>query len=233
MSTYATTPAYCTDEDVAVYSPGDVEILTPAGATLAAGTDGVFDALTPWTLTSASVDFEAQGVAAGMLVVLKGGTNGGEGGGQTIKGSGVHFAVGSVATTSLTLRRIGFPDGVGQPPGPAAGATAIDFRVCSLSPQIGQASDQLNRLYGIDAASLCHTVDDLRDRKDLELATVLTVLINQYGMGTRTGDGDFAAKLKTLEARLAAVTSRVQIRWKPTTCCLPPAGPSRVRILRG
>lgn len=233
MSTYATTPGYCTDEDIAVYSPGDVEILTPAGATLAAGKDGAFDALDPWTLTSATVDFEAQGVAAGMLVVLKGGTNGGEGGGQTIKGSNVHYAVGSVATTSLTLRRIGFGDGVGQPPGPSDGATAIDFRVCSLAPQIAQASDQINRTHGIDAASLCHTTEHLRDLKDLELITVLTVLVRLYVVNNRTADGDFAMKYKNLKDELAAVTSRVQIRWKPTTCCLPPAGPSRVRILRG
>jgi hypothetical protein len=230
MPTYSTTPAYCTDEDIAVYSPGDVAILTPEAATLASGSDGVFAEDTPWVLTSESVDFEAQGVAAGMLVVLKGGTSGAS---QLIRGSGANFAVSAVAGGSLTLRRIGFADGVGQAPGPPAGATAVDFRVCSLAPQIAQASDQLNRLYGIDAASLCHTPDDLRDLKDLELATVLTVLINQYGMGTRTGDGDFAAKLKTLETRLAAVMSRVQVRWKPATCCIPPAGPSRVRILRG
>lgn len=230
--TYSTSPAYCTDEDVAVYSPGDIEVLTPRGATIAAGRDGEFDADSPWILTSATVDFEAQGVKPSMLVVLEGGKVVGTDA-QLIAGSGGQFAVGSVAGKFLTLRRIGFPDAVGQPPGGTAGATSVGFRACSLSPQIGQASDEINRRYGVDAAQIYRGPDYLADVKALELATILTVLTRQYTVNNRVGDGDFAMKMKQLGKELDAVLHRIQLRWKPPADAAPPASIFRMRINRG
>lgn len=230
--TYATSPAYCTDEDIAVYSPGDVEILTPKSATIAAGRDGEFAAGSPWVLTSPTIDFEAQGVKPSMLVVLDGGkVVGAEA--QLIAGSGGQFAVGSVAGKFLTLRRIGFPDAVGQPPGGSTGAAMVGYRVCSLSPQIGQAADQINRRYGVDAAQLYRGPDHLADMKALELATILTVLTRQYTVNNRTNDGDFAMKMKHLGKELDAVLARIQLRWKPPADAAPPSSVFRMRINRG
>lgn len=231
--TYATAPAYCTDEDIAVYSPGDAAILTPASAVVAGGADGAFAPDSPWTLSSASVDFEAQGARRSMLVVLEGGTATGGGAASVFKGSGQHFAVEAAVGKTLTLRRIGFPAGVGQPPGPAGGAAGVRFAVCTLGPQIGQASDEINRRFGVDAAIAGRGPLDLADARDLELATVLTVLARQYTVNTRTGDGDFAYKLRTIRADLDAVLARLQLRWRPPGDGSAPASMFGMRIARG
>jgi hypothetical protein len=61
---------YATDEDIALRASTDFTALCPRDQVLAAGTDGVFAASDPWTLTSTSVDFAAFGLAPGLLARL-------------------------------------------------------------------------------------------------------------------------------------------------------------------
>ena len=77
---------YATDEHIAVRATGDFTVLCPDWQRVAAGVDGVFAADAPWTLTSASVDFEAAGVASGHVISLTAPK-------ATFKGSGELLAV--------------------------------------------------------------------------------------------------------------------------------------------
>lgn len=219
---------YCTDEDIAIYAPSDVHILTPKSSAIASGLDGRFEAGGRWTLISDSADFGAQGVQPRSLIHLEGGGSGA----NAIPGSGQHFAVGAVDGHNLWLRRIGFAEGTGQPPGPDLGATGVKFTVFSLAPQINAASDEINRRYGIDPRSINRSPTALDDVAALKLATVLTVLVRQYTAGTRTHDGDFALKLRRYTIDLDAVLAKIQLRWRPPSSA-PPSSTFRMKINRG
>ncbi|WP_165251168.1 hypothetical protein [Paludisphaera soli] len=221
---YPLATVYCTDEDLAIRCPTDLRILTPADSLAAAGSDGAFAAGLPWTLGSATVDFEAQGVAPGSLIHLEGGA---------IRGSGGYFVVDSVAGPVVGLRRIGMASGLGQPPAPAAGMTGVRFAVTTLAPQIEQASDELNRRFGIDPTSSLRGPTAVYDLRELQEAAMLTVLLRQYTLSTRTGDGDFAFKVRELKASLDAAAARLQVRWGPTGSDAPTSGVFGMRIVRG
>ncbi len=198
-----------TDEDVAVRASGDFPILCPKDQKLAYGTDGVFDAGSRWTLTSATVPFSTYGVADGHVI-------------QLVK-AGVFspplemFVVTSATTGNVVLRRKGMTDSTGQPPGPAAGTTGVTFTVATLYPQIEDASYDLYRRFGIDDAVAGRTAASLYDVREARQACVLTVLKNQYlAMARQAGESsdDFAAKAKKIEAELSDLLARLAIHWQ-------------------
>lgn len=197
---------YCTDEDVAVRACGDFGILCPKFQLLASGTDGVFTAGSPWSITSASNTFA--NVAAGNVVIL-------EGPRPNFTGDGEIFGVASVAAGVLTLKRIGLDPGVGTPPGPTSGGlTAVVFKVRTLQPQINSACLDLNMTFGIDP-NIANKSPGLIYDPNLELnqAAVLTVLQRQYAMEVRSERGDFALKLRQIETDLAALKGRMTVKW--------------------
>src|SRR5262245_5648288 len=128
-----TLPVYATDEDIAVRAGGDFILLAPPWQQMAAGTDGVFASGAPWVLTSASVDFQANGVQPNQVVLLSAPRTSFPGGGRLL-------AIDSVASGAITLRRLHKELNVGQPPAPAAGLTSVAFSVTTLDPQIEEAS---------------------------------------------------------------------------------------------
>ena len=71
MATVAS--ALCTDEAIAIRALGDFPTLVPAGQRFAFGTDGSFSATSggSWVLSSASVNFANNQVAAGNIMLLK------------------------------------------------------------------------------------------------------------------------------------------------------------------
>ncbi len=71
MSTATIPIPYATDEDIALRASADFSLLCPRDQKVAAGSDGAFSTSDPWTLTSASADFNALGVAAGQVVQLR------------------------------------------------------------------------------------------------------------------------------------------------------------------
>jgi hypothetical protein len=202
---------YATDEDVALRASSDFPTLCPRDQKLASGTDGAFSPNDPWTLTSSSADFAAQGVAAGNVVQLTKPTS-------AFRPPGEALAVLSASANGLTLRRKGQPAGVGQPPSPPGGLVGVEFAVMTLGPQIEAASYDLNRRYGIDDLVAGRRPADLYDPREVQQATVLTVLYRQYlDMSREAGDqGDtFAAKARAVKAELDDLLARVVVRWGP------------------
>lgn len=217
---------YCTDEALAIRCSGDHVVLTPDANVIAEGDDGLILPADRWTLTSVKVDFEAQGVVSGTLIHLRDK-------GRKIKGSGVVLVVESTAGKSATLRRIGMTAGVGQPPAPAEGLTDVEFKAATLAPQIEQASDEINRRFGIDPAVASRSPEWAYDLRELEEATMLTVLHRQYMIDARTSDGDFPLKVKEIGKTLDAALARLQLKWGPRGDSQAPSSVFGMRMVRG
>lgn len=196
---------YATDEHVAIRARGDFVTLCPDWQTTASGADGVIDALAPWTLTSASVDFAAQGVQAGNVILLSRPA-------ATFPGGGQLFAVDAVDAGTLTLRRIGQPTGVGQPPAPA-GVADVVFKIPTMAAQIEEASFQLNAKWSIDENLARRAPSLVYDLRVLRRACVLHVLYDAYSSEIRGKDGDFPVKLQQIANELREVNGLIQIRW--------------------
>jgi hypothetical protein len=206
-----TTPVYCTDEDILVHAGGDFAILCPPWQQMAVGTDGTFAPGSPWVLSSATVDFAANGVSPNQVVWLTAPKAQFPGGGQFL-------AIDSVTGNSITLRRPHKDLFVGQPPAPIAGLTTVTFTISTLDPQSEDASFDLKRRFAIDdtvGGDLSRSSSWVYDLRDLRMATVLSVLHDRYTMETRTDKGDFAIKIKRIRQQLDDVLGRVQIRWGP------------------
>ncbi len=197
---------YATDESIAIRASGDFAMLCPDWQKLASGVDGVFTAASPWLLSSASVDFAAAGVAAGHVVLLRKPA-------PVFKGSGELLAVDSASGQGVVLRRLGAALNMGQPPGPSAGVTGVEFLLATLDPQIEEACFDLNRRFGIDPNVAGRTPGDVYDLRDLRQACVLTVLMQRYAAETRGSQGDFALKLAQVRQELSEVLARLTLRW--------------------
>jgi hypothetical protein len=202
----ALSTVYATDEDVAVRAGSDFLDLVPHDQVNAQGTDGVFATGDPWVLSSASVDFEAQGVAPGHVVVLNGPR-------PQFTTSGTRLAVGSVSGHSVTLRRLGKPPGAGHPPGPAAGLTGVAFVAASLDPQTESASYEINQRKFIDPNFPNRTPSDFYDARQLQQLAVLTVLERQYSTMPRSGSGDWSMKLQNVQNDRKVLDSWMQVKW--------------------
>jgi len=203
-----TTPVYATDEDIAVRAGGDFVTLCPLWQQMAYGVDGVFAANAPWVLSSASVNFQSNGVLPNQVVQLTSPKSQYPGGGQLL-------AIDSVSGSSVTLRRLHQDLNVGQPPAPAAGLTGVAFTVNTLSPQVEEASWDLKRRFSVDENIADRSSSWIYDLRDLRMATILTVLHERYIAETRSDKGDFARKIGLIKSQLAEVLDRVQIRWGP------------------
>lgn len=206
-----TTPVYCTDEDVLVHAGGDFALLCPPWQQMAAGSDGVFAPGAPWVLTSASVDFQANGVNPNQVVWLTAPKS-------QFPGGGHFLAIDSVSGNGVTLRRPYKDLGVGQPPAPAAGLTGVSFVVNTLDPQIAEASYDLKQRYAIDdlmGGDLARSSSWIYDLQVLRVATIYSVLLERYTQETRTDRGDFEKKVVRFRQKLDDALARLQIRWGP------------------
>jgi len=202
-----------TDEDIAVRASGDFAALCPKDQTLAAGTDGVFNPGDPWTLRSASVDFHGFGLAPGQMARLAKPST-------CFGANGELFAIAAVGPGSITLRRKGQAAGIGQPPGPAAGLTGVEFSARTLGPQIARASYDLDLRFGIDDLVVGRRSVDLYDPVELREAVVLTVLYRQYqdqsrqfASGSERPDDWYAAKARIIKEELDDLLDRLALKW--------------------
>lgn len=206
-----TSPVYCTDEDILVYAGGDFALLCPAWQQMAAGVDGVFAPGSPWVLTSASTDFQANGVAPNQVVWLTAP--------RTLYPGGGHFlAIDSVSGNSITLRRPYKDLGVGQPPAPMAGQTGVAFTINTLDPQSAEASYELKQRYAIDdnpEISELRASSWIYDLQVLRVATVYSVLVERYSQECRSDRGDFKDKIDRFRQKRDDAISRIQVRWGP------------------
>ena len=220
-----TTPVYATDEDVAAFIGGDFVTLCPPWQQCAQGIDGVFAAGTPWTLTSASVNFQANGVSPNQVVQLTAPK-------AQYPGSGALFAVDTILGNTITLRRLHQDLNVGQPPAPAGGLSAVAFAINTLFPQLEEASFSLKRRFGIDENVTYRSSQWVYDLRDLRMATVFHVLLDRYAFESRGDKGDFAIKIERVRARLDDVLSRVQVRWGAQGNSAPPSTVFSCKITR-
>ncbi|MDG3005506.1 hypothetical protein [Paludisphaera mucosa] len=200
-------------------------MLAPAWQKVAQGTDGAFSPGVPWSLTSATVDFQAAGVRPGHVVQLRKPPS-------VFKGAGEIFAVANATGSALTLRRIGMGAGLGAPPSPPVGLSGVEFLIATLDPQIDEASFELNRRFAIDPLWPGRTPAELRDARELRQACVLGVLARRYAAETRGEQGDFALKLRQAEAELSEALARLEVRWGPGTTDRPSSSIFSTRIVR-
>lgn len=210
----ATSPVYCSDEDVFVRCTGDFAIIAPQSQQLAAGIDGYFNANDQWRLNSATNDFQLQGVQAQNIVWLKGPN-------QAFRGSGIFMAVDSVAGTSMVLRRPNAGLYVGMPPVSVDGLTGVTFEIQTLYPQIEEASYQLKQVkFMIDEAIAYRSSNWIyKGAEDnyriLRSLCVLQVLIDRYTAEIREERGDFELKRRTFGAEHKELMGKVQVKWGP------------------
>ena len=204
---------YATDEDIALRASTDFSALCPRDQLLASGTDGAFLASDPWTLRSTTVNFQAFGLAPGQVVRLTKPTT-------SFGAGGEHFAILSVSTGAITLRRKGQLPGLGQPPSSSGGLLNVEFAVRTLRPQIELACYDLDRRFGIDGAIAGRRSADLRDPRQLREAVVLTVLYKQYldqsrqfAGASNAPDDVYAAKSRIAKAELDELLDRIALQW--------------------
>lgn len=202
------TPAYATDEDIALRAPADFGRLCPGDQKIAGGSDGAFSPGARWTLTCPSAAFLDQGVAPGQIVRLTGPP-------AVFRAPGEAFAVDSAGAGAIVLRRKGQPLGAGQPPGPASGASGVEFGIATLAPQIARAGDELDRLIGLDGRDPSARATDRLDPVDVRTIVVLAVLHRRHldlsGAERNGGDAD-AEKARMFKSELEEILARVAIR---------------------
>lgn len=197
---------YATDEDVVALAGADFQVLADRWHKFASGADGVFVAGDPWTLTSASNDFVAQGLLANMVVqLLKPAAN--------FPGSGDLLAIEAVSARSLGLRRVGEAAGVGQAPAPAAGLAGVVFLVTSLRRQIEDTSYLLNEQFTIDPNLPLRSPGDIYDLRVMRRLTVYQVVLRQYASQNRSAKGDFADKVAYYQEAYQAELAAAALRW--------------------
>jgi hypothetical protein len=209
------TTVWATDEDLAVRATGDFQDLAPKWQCNASGADGVFAAGPTWVLTSASVDFAAQGLAPGHVVVLNAPR-------PYFTDTGSPFAVDSVNGHSVTLRRLGKPPGVGQPPAPAAGLSGVSFVSNTLDPQTESVTYEINRRWGIDPLLPDQTPADLYDPRTFQQLCVVKVLERLYAASPRSKDGDWSMKLREVCEDRRARENQLVVKWGALGSQAPP-----------
>jgi hypothetical protein len=220
-----TTPVYATDEDILVKASGDFVTLAPAWQCMSKGTDGVFTTGTPWVLSSATVNFAANGVSPNQVVLLSGPKSQYPGGGDLL-------AIDSVTGSNLTLRRPYKDLNIGNPPGPAAGITGVTFSITTFDPQTASASFDIKRRFGIDENITFRDSTWIYDLQDLRMAVVLTVLYDRYTAELRSDRGDWVRKMGHVRNQRDEILDRVQVRWGPYGNSAEPSTVFSCRISR-
>lgn len=227
-----TSPEYVSDEHVAQYALGDYALLCPHWATLGEGSDGSFDVGAPWVLNSPTVNFGANGVQAQNVVVCKSPPTAFPGGHHL-------FAVDSVSGNSCTLRRVGMPLSMGQPPSPATGLSGVTFSIPTAYNAIDNASYEIKRFLRIDEAIYWRNSqwvyegaeDIYRVFREL---TVLQAMAYLFAAQITGGDesADWIRKLHLTQARLDYMKGQVEIRWGPFGNSAQPTNPLGTRLSR-
>ena len=203
---------------------------------LAWGSDGVFSAADPWTLTSPSTDFTNQlqpiwtaadgsATAVGYVVWLRKPQS-------AFPAGGILMAVAAVNGTSITLRRLGMASGWGLAPAPAGGLTGVEFQVCTFYPQIEVACYETNLKYLIDATVPGRAPTSIKDFRVLRAATIAMVLVDRYSDEVRAGSGDYAHKIDLLKNELSDLRATLTVRWTTGVDSAPTTTRFSTRLVR-
>jgi hypothetical protein len=195
---------YATDEDIFNEGPADFAVIVPTSNIMAQGSDGGLGTPDNWTLTSASNNFAAQGITAGMVVEFSGT-------GFSLR---QYLAIETVTSTTLGLRRCGMASGVGIPPVNQV-TTGLTFKVATLKPQIENTAFALNEKFSVDPSIVYRTPSDIYDVRIFRRLTALRVLYLLYMALNRSKNGDFADKQKHYENEYMQELASATLRWGP------------------
>jgi hypothetical protein len=160
---------FATDETIAREITTDYPLVTPNAWRQCQGRNGLADG---FTFTDAVKDFEAIGLAPGMVICLVDGSD----------PNNDVLAIESVAGGTLTLRRLGMPTGTGEGPRLKPSAQAFVYEVPSCHATIAGTTAELQRRYSVTTATA-----------DLQKLCVEMVLVALYGAAhstAGTGNGD-------------------------------------------
>lgn len=163
---------YATDEDIAIRASADYPLLCPRDQVIALGGDALFSSTDPWLLTSPTISFEEAGAVSGNLLQLTSDIDS--------NSLSLMYAIGSVAGNSLRLRQKGQPTDIGQPPQNPTDGSTFAFQIATLTPQICQASSDLNQRLGLIDNALTGLTPLAVNSRQLKDAAVLLVLQRQY-----------------------------------------------------
>jgi hypothetical protein len=203
---YVLPTVFCSDEDVALRAGTDYPILVPPWQLMAQGTDGVFGANFPWILSSASVNFAAQGVHARQVVHLTGASFGSQG--QLLAVDGV-----STDGTALNLRRLGRAPGQGQPPVPVAGLSSVAFKVVTFDPQIDMATYDVMKIANLDGYDLGLIGQTVPEPREVLMIAVLFVLRRAYAIKLKKDESDLALKLREIDREIEELRGRLVVHF--------------------
>jgi hypothetical protein len=179
---------FCSEEDLALEATGDLALIAPRSPYFAKGSDGVLTA-GGRTVSSALVDFAAQGVLADTLCILSGSITAPAA--RTTFGIGGEVFIVSVDAVggSITLRNPGMLAGIGQAPSLSA-LTSVNFLLPSFLAIRKQATDRIRQSINFDSESDLITDDDRRQ------ICVYEVLRTRYRACTVNKDDDFSQQYR-------------------------------------
>ena len=193
-----------TDEDLILEAPADFAILCPKDQRLAWGVDGFFAPEARWTLQSAGVDFEGQGLEAGNVVQLLGPS-------ASFRPPGEALVVERVSGKTVVLRRKGEAEGVGQPPGPVEGLAGVEFVVTTLGPQVERVVEDVERRLGVEVAGLVLTESDEEAVRGVVVKAVLSGQYLAMSRDSGTSPEGFMGKAGYLRAQVEERLARLVV----------------------
>ena len=217
-----TTPLFpfVSDEDIAIRAPTDFVMLCPRDQVIAAGSDGSFTTLDPWTLRSSAVDFASIGLAPGHVVQL-------QSSGAASAATPRLFAVEQVTAQGVHLRRIGLASGNGQPPGVEMDVPTVAFRVATYGPQIESVGFDLMQRFGLDPGTEGRAPADLVDPRELREATVVSVLERRCFDLAQEPDSPLARKARHYGNEFDSILSRIALHWRGASRGIAPPASAR------
>ena len=204
------TRTFATDEDVAIRAQSDFGLICPTDQVLCNGTGASFEPSNRWRLIAPTMAFAAQGVCRGHVVHLLQPA-------ELFGPTGAWLAVEAAGDGWLHLRQIGGILNAGMPPGPEQGASGVAFKIQTLDPQIDLVNRDLDRLFGINEASIGRSRGDLRSVSDLTDIAVLMLLVKQYRAcaSSDTSEDAFVAKALQCQQDLSDALARFTLDWRP------------------
>lgn len=201
------------DEDLAVRLGRDYETLTDRSDALAYATDGVLAEAEPWTISSATLDFDAADPPARSLLAIQPATQ--QPGAAAVPrtpttplGQGDLLVIDSFAGHAATLRRKGKDPGAGRPPCPPGGATGVRFWLPSAEPKIADAARYVGRLFGKDDRTQLGQPDDFFEAVLLRVRFVLYEAAARQATAGANKD-DWWAKAREAKKELDAELARL------------------------
>jgi hypothetical protein len=208
---------YAADEDLSNQVGGDWLAGAPKLVDIVSGTDGFFAGSDRWTLNSPSEDFAGHGLETGHVVKIWRPKSGS----LTeippkLFGVVEDSATAGSPNNTVTLRRLGKPEGVGQPPGVSGTpTTGVYFAVYTAEAALRKHSNYIRQLYGLEGRDL--EADGTSEAVKIVVLDLCEIEIffhkeREYVAGTGRG-GDFGEKSKDLRKQVKDLMDWLAVQY--------------------